>query len=426
MEGQSKVINWFKKDSKIKIVSVAIAILLWLYVSNTANPFQTITIYNVPITIENEDYLQENGFTLKNSYSSTINVTIRGRKEAISKVKATDFETTLDFSQVKSINDKKLYLTPPVCSYKDITIVSYSPTAIDLKLARNKSAVFNVELNKNISMKPGYVLLNTTMSSDNVTINGEETLIDSVDKIKADLEVKDLDRNMTQQVKCKVYDKAGNEITSLGNKLYVTVKLEVAKQVPISLITRGSLAADAIETQRIINPVNVLITGPADIIANINELKTEQVDISGVDSNYNAQVSLVVPDGVKLENSDGKVNVAISIEKLITRDIELNRSDISILNANNSGTVNYEIKTDKLTIQLKGKNADLNNVRVANLKPAVDVAGLAEGQYSLPLNITLPSNIKLLQKAEVEVVISKVDNTEPVETPPVDEQQPER
>lgn len=412
--------NWFKKDLKIKIVSIAIAILLWIYVSNTANPFQSLTIYNVPVTIENEDYLQNNGFTLKNSYSSTINVTIRGRKEAISKVKATDFETTLDFSQIKSVNDKKLYLTPPVCDYKDVTIVSYSPSAIDLKLARNKSAVFNVELNKNISMKPDYVLLNTSMSTDSVTINGEETLIDSVAAIKADLEVKDLDRDMTQQVKCKVYDKAGNEISSLGNNLFVNVKLEVAKQVAVSLITRGNLAADAIETQRIINPVSALITGPVDTISKIAELKTEQVDISGVDSNYNTQVSLIVPEGVKLANSDGIINVAISIEKLITKDIELNKSDISILNANNSGTVNYEVKTDKLTIQLKGKQADVNAVRISSLKPAVDVSGLIEGQHNLPLNITLPPNVKLLQKAYVEVLITKVDNTEVVEPPAVE------
>ncbi len=410
--------NWFKKDLKIKIVSIAIAILLWIYVSNTANPFQSVTIYNVPVTIENEDYLQDNGYTLKNSYSSTINVTIRGRKEAISKVKATDFETTLDFSQVKSVNDKKLYLTPPECSYRDITIVSYSPSAIDLKLARNKSAVFKVELNDNITMKAGYVLLKASMLSDNVTINGEETLIDSVDTIKAELELKDLDRDVTQQVKCKVYDKAGNEISSLGNNLFVTVKLEVAKQVAVSLVTRGNLAADAVETRRIINPDSVLITGPVETISKINELKTEQVDISGVDSNYNTQIHLIVPDGVKLANTDGTINVAISVEKLITKDIEFSKGDMSILNANNNGTLNYEIKTDKLTIQLKGMQADINAVRSGSLRPAVDVSGLTEGQYNLPLNITLPAKVKLMQQAYVDVLITKVDNnTEVGDTP---------
>lgn len=404
--------NFLKKDLKTKIIAVFIAIIFWLFVSNVTNPFDTKTIYNVPITLENEDYLREHGFVIRDGYIKSIDITIRGRRDAIDKVRTSDFETVLDFSQIKTVNDKKLVLSEPVCSLKNITIESFSPTIIGVNLTRNSSRTFQVELNSNVTMKPGYVLLNTTLSPESMPIFGEESLIDSVSSVKALLEVKDLDRDKAMQLQCKVYNKAGEEISSLSSDFIVNVMLEVAKEVPVSLVTKGRLAADHIETLRVIEPVKVLIKGPAEKLAAIDEIKTEPVNIDKLIENYTATIPLVVPEGVRLVDSPENIAVNINVEKLALRDIELKKDDISILNARNDGTLQYEVKTEKLVLQLKGRKNDINAIRLDNLNAAVDVKDLPEGAYTLPLNISVPPQINLMQKHNVEVVIKKiVDNS---------------
>jgi YbbR domain-containing protein len=71
----------------------------------------------------------------------------------------------------------------------------------------------------------------------------------------------------------------------------------------------------------------------------------------------------------------------------------------------------YEINTDKLTLQFKGRQADVDAIKLENLKPSVDVAGLTEGVHRLPLIITSPSQAKLVQQVHAEVKISKTPET---------------
>jgi YbbR domain-containing protein len=399
--------NWFKKDMKAKIISILIAIFAWLFVTNAMNPFVSRTVYNIPVTFINEDYLEENNYTLKNTIRNYIDVTIRGRREAVDKVSASDFVASLDFSQITSANNKRLVIPEPECLVKDVTVESYTPSAIDIQLARNKTGTFKVELEPSITMKPGYVLLNTTLSQETIQIWGEETIIDSVGAIKAKLELKDVDRDMTSQVQCNVYNKAGKEIASLSKDLKVNVKVDVAKEVPVALVTRGRLAADYVETLRVIDPVKVLVTGSVEDLEQLKEIKTEQVDIDGLESNFSVSVPLVVPEGVKLINSPAEITVNISVEKLAVRTIEFGSDDINILNANNDGTLVYEILTNRLLLQFKGRQAEVDAIRIADLRPAVDVSGLGEGTHRLKLNIKAPNQAKLVQQVYAEVKISK-------------------
>jgi YbbR domain-containing protein len=221
-----------------------------------------------------------------------------------------------------------------------------------------------------------------------------------------------LDRDTTKQVQCKVYDKAGKEIPEFGKNLTVGVKVEVAKEVPISLVTRGRLAADYIETSRLISPEKVLVRGATEAMEAVRDIKTEQVDIDTIDSNYTASVALVVPEGLELVNSPDEITVNINIEKLVVRNIEFRSNDINILNARNDATLVYEIISDRLVLQFKGRQAEVNAIRAESLRPAVDVSGLSEGTHRLQLSINVPSQAKLLQTVYADVKISKTPEVE--------------
>ncbi len=405
--------NLLKNDMKTKIVSVLIAILIWLYVSNSSNPFTDKTFYNIPVKIENESFLDENGYIAEGNYmNTTVDVTIRGRKEAVEKIRTSDFEASLDIAQIKSVNDRQLTITEPVCTQNDVTIISYSPKTVNIRLERDKSGSFIVTLNSNVTMKSGYVLHKTTITPDSMQISGKESLIDSVGSIVANLEVKELDRDTTKQLQCKVYNKEGKDISNLlNNDLKVTVKLEVAKEVPVSLVTSGRLTGDYVETFRAIEPETVLMIGSPEVLDKINSIKTEPVVIDNITEDFTTNVSLVVPEGATLINVPTGITVNIGIEKLVVRNVEIAKEDISILNTTNDGSLTYEIKTEKLVIQIKGKQADINSIRAESLNPAVDVAELKEGTHNLNLSVNLPSQIKLVQKATAEILIAKTPET---------------
>lgn len=423
-----RIADWFKKDIKIKVLAFFIALLFWLYVSNVTNPFKTVTIYNVPVNEVNKDYLDENDYKLKNQPRTFIDITVRGRQDVVEKIRSTDFEVYMDYSQIKSVSDKKLTLSEPVCLFKNVTIESYNPKEVDIQLTRYKSEYFEVEVVPNITMKPGYVLLGTTVSSAEIPVYQEEAVVDSIASVKAFIELSDVDRDIeVQQVQCKAFDKNGNEIPNVG-LMKVNVTVETAKEVPVSLVTRGRLAANHIEIpgNRVIEPSRVLVKGSPEMLENLKEIKTEQVDIDGLDKDLSTTVPLVVPEGAELVNSPGEVRVSMDIEELVVRSFEFTKDEIAILNARNDGTLVYEILTDRVLAQFRGLQTDLNSIVPSSLRPAVDVGDLAEGTHRLQLNMNLPQTGSLVQRVYVEVRISRTPETPPEENQSGEQQSEEK
>ncbi len=402
-----------KKDLNIKIISVLAAILFWLYVYNVSdNPYKTKIFYNVPLMAENEDTLQDKNLVIKNNYRRTIDITIRGRQSFLDKVRESDFKAILDFSRVTSPNDTTVEISQPECTQKDVNIENWSPTKIDIVVARIKSNTFKIEITPNVTLKSGYKILDITPAVDSVTLEGEEAQIDSVDLVKGNLDIKDLDRDMTKRVELKVYNKDSQEIASLGRNLYVEVKVAVAKEVPLNLVVTGTPNEDYVEVSRSVSPDKVRITGTPEALAAVSSLNTEPVSIDGIKQNLNATGVIKLPNGVTLADQPKEVTVNIAVEQLILKDFAIDKGMVGIKNTNNDAALSYEIKTDSVGIQLKGRASILNTLDIGSLQPAVDVSGLAEGTHKVPLNISLPPQVKLMGEALVEVKVTKTVTTE--------------
>lgn len=395
-----------KKDIVIKIVSVLLAILLWLYVLNIDNPYKNKPL-TIPIKVENINTLQEKALALKNdNFTRNVEVIIRGREEVLNKISPGDFQAILDFSKVKSVDDKTLKIDF-IYDIDDITITVMIPRSVNIELEKIEKKAFPLQVELTGQPKENYKIINMTQVPESVTLEDVESVINQVASVKSFIDISNLDDDKTVKQECKVYDKNGKEITKLSKNLSVEVKLEVAKEVPVNLVVTGKPAQDYLEGAKKISPEKVLIAGPKEIVSGITGLKTEPVSIENSRENVSTKTAISLPEGVRLVNSPKEVLVNITIESLVNKNFTIAKDDIAILNFSDEELLDFEIVTESVEITLKGKQADLQNISAARMKPSIDVGGLEEGTHSIPLNIELPAGVRLLEKRNIEVKINK-------------------
>jgi YbbR domain-containing protein len=413
VEGEAKVNEIFKKDITIKIISLLIAIGSWIYVYNIdVNPY-TSTSVTVPIKSVNESVLIDKDIKLDSKLPDSILVKVTGRKQALDGLKESDLKAVVDYAKIKSIKDTTLPVDV-ICNKNNITIDNQSNGYfVDVSLLKLKSNTFTIQvMTQNMTFKPGYQQIKMTVTPDTFRLDGEEAVIESVDTVTATLDLKNVDRDVTKKVDCKIFNKDGKDITKYFDKVYYAeVKIEVAKEVPVNLVLKGAPAKDYVEGLKSVNPKTVLITGAPEVLAKINEIKTEPVNIENVKDNLAITGLLQLPDGVKLAGSVNEVAVSVFIDHLETRNYSVLISDVYLENKDINSGLEYSINTDNISIALKGLKKDLDILGTENMNLSVDVQGLGEGTHRLPLNIELPSSIKLLEKIYVDVEIKKPDVT---------------
>jgi len=77
----------FKNNTKIKLISLLSALLLWLYVMAVVDPEETKLFEDVPIVISNMDDLKEKNLVIYPDIELTTDISISGKLSNIQKIK---------------------------------------------------------------------------------------------------------------------------------------------------------------------------------------------------------------------------------------------------------------------------------------------------------------------------------------------------
>ena len=92
------------KTNKIMslLLSVLIALCLWIYVVTVVTPEDSQWIYNIPVTFENEDGLfSDRNLTLTEGRNQTINLKFRGNRQDLQKLSSANVTVTANLSQIE-------------------------------------------------------------------------------------------------------------------------------------------------------------------------------------------------------------------------------------------------------------------------------------------------------------------------------------
>ena len=379
------------KSKKFNIVlALIIAIALWAYVLGEVNPESSITVKNVPINFINQKNLEESGLTLLESSDTTVNINISGKRTVITKVEADDFSVTADIEGLKKgEHTVRLNISGPDDVKIDHVNIEKTKVKID-ELATVDKEVEVVVNGQTGSDKEADII---EQSLDTVKVTGAKTLVEKVDKVQALIELKNIGSEMSSfDTSLTPVDKSGLQVLNVrlsNSKVKITAVMLNKKTVNLHVPVTGENSGDV---ERIVSvPKTVMIKGSEEVLKDITEITCRTLDVSGVYSNTNIELSPLLPEGIKLSDDSLGISAKVTVKDLSKKTLEFSQNDINLLNK--SDGLSYTVNTAKLSIEAIGKESIINELSAADFTVSADVAGLGKGTHKVRIIVNCGKDI---------------------------------
>ena len=416
----------------LKIMSVAVAVVLWLIVVNIDNPIGTNYYTINDVELINKEYVESSDtigkMCMPEQNQDSIKIAITASKKIRDKIKVTDISAVADLQQAVSLDTNPVMVPITVtCSVPGVSSndIKVTPQNLSVNLDEKETQEFVVNVSRG-DTKPGkdYEVGSLTANPEKVRITGPKTLVNKIDKVNATIELDGNTQDFTQDVNLTIIDKnqealSDSEMNSLrienNAKVVVTARLwKIRQGVGISASYVGT-PADGYEVGSVKTvPDTISVAGSTEgqeSLAENNNVITipaDSIDISGESKDVEKKISLnnLLPDNVKLtSDSSEDVWVTVNILPVGSKEFDIPTKNIEVKNKPDDLQVTFETAQIELRIKSDTKNMDDLDAK-KDIKLSIDLDGKKEGNYEVPVKVVLPDGYETVEDVTTEVVIS--------------------
>lgn len=422
----------------LKIMSVAVAVVVWLIVVNIDNPVGTnyYTLTNVELI--NKEYVESSDtigkMCMPEEKQDSIRIAITTNKKIRDKIKVSDITATADLQQAVSLDTNPVMVPITVtCSVPGVTPndIKVTPQNLSVNLDEKETQEFVVNVSRG-DTKPvkDYEVGSLTANPEKVRITGPKSLVNKIDKVNATISLDGNTQDFTQDVNLTIIDKnqealSDSEMNSLrienNAKVSVTARLwKIRQGVGISAGYVGSPASGYQVGTVTTVPDTISVAGSTEGLETLTQndntitIPADSIDISGESRDVERKISLkdLLPDNVKLtSDSSEDVWVTVSILPEGSREFTLSTKDIEVKNKPDDLQVTFE--TAQIEIRIKSDTEDLDDLNTeTDIKASIDLKGKEEGNYKVPVTLSLPDGYETVENVSTEVVISSGTGTD--------------
>ena len=416
----------------LKIMSVAVAVVLWLIVVNIDNPTGTNYYTINDVELINKEYVESSDtigkMCMPEQNQDSIKIAITASKKIRDKIKVTDISAVADLQQAVSLDTNPVMVPITVtCSVPGVSSndIKVTPQNLSVNLDEKETQEFVVNVSRG-DTKPGkdYEVGSLTANPEKVRITGPKTLVNKIDKVNATIELDGNTQDFTQDVNLTIIDKnqealSDSEMNSLrienNAKVVVTARLwKIRQGVGISASYVGT-PADGYEVGSVKTvPDTISVAGSTEGLESLAEnnnvitLPADSIDISGESKDVEKKISLnnLLPDNVKLtSDSSEDVWVTVNILPVGSKEFDIPTKNIEVKNKPDDLQVTFETAQIELRIKSDTKNMDDLDAK-KDIKLSIDLDGKKEGNYEVPVKVVLPDGYETVEDVTTEVVIS--------------------
>jgi len=392
-----------------KIISVVIALVLWVYVVGEINPTVTKTLDNIPVKLLNTENHASKGLVALNATDMSVSLTVEGKRADILSLNSSNVLVTADLFGYYGLGEN--YINVNVELPNGIALVESKPSKIKVIIDELVTESKPVKINYTGTLKDGIEPGQRTVKPESVEIYGARSIADTVLYIGADVDTSKLsNESTTLKIKALPYNGSGevvNNIKLADDTIQVTTKLMSTKVVQLSVGVIGQESPDLQITSLDI-PKTVKIRGEQKVVDLIEGVSAKEIDLNNYKASAEIPLEVFLPEGVELAEAPQSLFAKLVIKGLSSKSFEYNTSVIKVQGLAEGFTA--DIVPSNLIVSIADKDSVLNGISSTDVVIAIDLQGLGVGTHQVPVKVSINDSSKniTIGPTEVSVIIQEV------------------
>lgn len=393
----------------LKILSIILAVIFWLVITNVDDPVTTKDFFNVPVEILNEDAIASLDQVYEITEGETISFKVAARRSIADNLSDSDFKVTADFEKLSDVNAVTINITcPRYGNTVSITDGLYQVMKVNLEELAEKN--FKVNVLTEGEPADGY-FVGKKSASTIVRVSGPKSKIERIKEIVAEVDVSEVSGSFRSMEEPKALDQDGREIDSSNltfseSPVAININIYKTKTINLLITASGEPADGYVMTSVDYEPKTIEVAGEDDALNRIKYLSITE-SVTGAFKNIEKEIDLQeqLEEGLVIVGEDKTAVINIIIEKIETKDVTIRPADIDIRYKAEALVAKY-ITTGPVTLKVAGPASELSKVTRSSIKPFLDLSGYAIGTYSLNIGADLPTHTSFINNPTVNVQLT--------------------
>ncbi|MBP1969991.1 YbbR domain-containing protein [Virgibacillus natechei] len=418
--------KWFESKWFVRIISLGFAILLYVMVSietNTAEndssffpaaseEIQTLEEVPVEIRIDQESYVVS-------GVPEYVTVSLEGVASVLTPIeRQRNFDVFVDLEGLGE-GEHEVEIEHENIPTDLSVLIEPKQAVVTIEERATQEFPVDVDFINTEMLADGFELGDYEVDPGEVSITSSRSVVDQIAVVKVFVNLSEVDQSINnREVPINVYDAQGNELNVRVEPENAVVSAEIdnpSRTVPVNILTTGELP-NGYSLSSISPEMDELeIFGTTDVLDEIEEISSEEIDLSEITESGTVDVSLSLPDGVASET--GEINVELEVEELEAEETEAEEAEIEGTRTMEDVPIEPEGLEDgqeitfidpsspEMDITIEGGEDVLSELTIENFSISIDVNDLEEGEHTLSVTIEGPDNVTITEEEFEEVTI---------------------
>lgn len=375
------------------LLSVVVAFGLWMYVINYVSPESEETYYNIPVVMEGETVLNENGLMITGASANTVSLHLSGNRSDLNKVNSGNITVKADLSKIYEPGTRipieyKITYPGDVASNAFVE-ESRSPLYLNVEYRRNKEVPVQVKWVGTRSEEHLYDTENALLDYTTVNVIGPASVADLITKAVIEVDLSERLESFSENYRYTLCDEEGEpvdaeEITTNVEEIRLDMKIQKIKEVDLVADVIYGGGTSELNTTVTVYPETIRLSGSEAALAEIGDTITLcTINLSEIDASTEMTYTITLPEGVVNQTGvdEATVNVkfaGLSIKEFVAENIQA---------INVPEGLDVELITAKLTVKVRGPAGLMTRMTAEDIFVTVDFTGAEVGSATFKATI---------------------------------------